>query len=89
MYHYLQFKLGLKQNILVRPGHIGVLQHVLQAAVDDTEEAVHRYLIHVVDVCLPDVRLRISLEQLQVLLQVVIRRLSIRLGFDKLNIKSI
>ena len=73
IYIYLKFKIGLEENILVGSGDIGILQEVLQTTVNDVKESVDSYLIYIINIGLPCIRVCISLEQLQVLLKIEYR----------------
>ena len=73
IYIYLKFKFSLKENILVGSGDIGILQEVLQTTVNDVKESIDSYLIYIINIGLPCIRVCICLEQLQVLLKIEYR----------------
>ena len=65
---HLQFQLGLDERWHVRALLVGVVQQVLQRALNAVEEAVQDNVVEVFDVLPPDVRVSLGSEQLPVLL---------------------
>jgi len=63
----LQFEDGFVQRLSGRLG-IGVLENKLERAQDGVEEAVDDDLVHVVDVRIPHIALRVRVQQLEILL---------------------
>ena len=59
---------GLKEWYVGR-SRFGIIQEILQRALDGVEEAIHYHVIHIVHIGAPRVQLLLRLEVFQVFLQ--------------------